>query len=59
MGKKDQPKSDDKGKDDYVPGTIKGELDFYDNVTKPIKDALDVKREWEEQNTARPDVIRR
>lgn len=53
MGKKDQPQDKGKSDDEYAPGALKGELDFYDNVTQPIRDALNAKKEWEEQNKPR------
>lgn len=38
---------DAKGKDDELrPGTVAGELDFYDNVAKPISDALKAADDW-------------
>lgn len=33
-------KGKDEARSDLKPGTVEGELDFYDNCQKPIEDAL-------------------
>lgn len=48
MGK---DKSDDKAKPEGVKvRSLKEELDFYDNVAKPINDALKAAEEWKKEN---------
>jgi len=39
-------KKDKGAKSDLKPGTVEGELDFYDNVTKPVGDALKAAEDW-------------
>lgn len=43
-------KKNEPNPEDLKPGTVAGELDFHDKVTKPVGEALKAAEDWKKNN---------